>query len=150
MTKIYVDGDACPVKDEIFKVAARHHIPVYFVANQWLRLPQSDLFNMMLAPSGPDEADKMIVEHIQPYDICITADIPLADYCVKKGAFVLNHTGKTLNEDNIGMALAGRDLMTHLRETSDIGHGGNKPFSQKDRSSFLNALDVQIQKAKKS
>ena len=104
---------------------------------------------MFVAPQGPDEADNWIAEHIQDNDICITGDIPLADRCIKKGAHVLNHNGSLFTPDSIGMALASRDLMTHLREIGDLENGGGgKAFSKSDRSQFLSALENTIQKAK--
>ena len=148
MPEIYVDADACPVKDEVLKVVARHNMKVHFVANQWLRLPQSQLINVVVAPSGPDEADNWIVDHIQARDICITGDIPLADRCLKKEAAVLNNNGQIYTADNIGMTLASRDLMTHLRDTGEIEGGGGKSFSKNDRSKFLVSLENVIQKLK--
>ncbi|WP_135076948.1 YaiI/YqxD family protein [Terasakiella sp. SH-1] len=147
MSKIYVDADACPVKDETLKVVARHNTPVHFVANQWLRLPQSPLIHMQLAPEGPDEADNWIAEHINADDICITGDIPLAARCIKKGAAVINHNGQEFTEDSIGMALASRDLMTHLRDIGEIEGGSGKSFSKSDRSKFLSNLDTLVQKS---
>jgi len=146
MVEIYVDADACPVKDEVLKVVARRNVKVHFVSNQWLRLPQSTLINIVVAPEGPDEADNWIAEHIQENDICITGDIPLADRCIKKGADVLGHNGKTFTPDSIGMVLATRDLMTHLREIGEIDGGSNRPFSKKDRSRFSSTLDTLVQK----
>ncbi|WP_417820476.1 YaiI/YqxD family protein [Terasakiella sp.] len=146
MVEIYVDADACPVKDEVLKVVARRNVKVHFVSNQWLRLPQSTLINIVVAPQGPDEADNWIAEHIQENDICITGDIPLADRCIKKGADVLGHNGKTFTPDSIGMALATRDLMTHLRDIGEIDGGGNRPFSKNDRSRFSSTLDTLVQK----
>jgi uncharacterized protein YaiI (UPF0178 family) len=146
MMEIYIDADACPVKDEILKVVARRNVKVHFVSNQWLRLPQSALINIVVAPQGPDEADNWIAEHIQDGDICITGDIPLADRCIKKRAHVLGHNGKAFTPDSIGMALATRDLMTHLRDIGEIDSGGNRPFSKSDRSRFASALDTLVQK----
>ena len=141
MTEVYIDADACPVKDEALKVIARHSIKIHFVSNQWLRLPQSELINVVVAPEGPDEADNWIAEHITDKDICVTADIPLADRCIKKDALVLNHNGKEFTPDSIGMTLATRDLMTHLRDSGQIEGGGGKSFSKQDRSTFLSALE---------
>ncbi|SCA57692.1 conserved hypothetical protein [Candidatus Terasakiella magnetica] len=148
MVEIFVDADACPVKDETLKVVGRHNIRVHFVSNQWLRLPQSSLINIVVAPEGPDEADNWIAEHIGDQDICITGDIPLADRCIKKGAHVLNHNGKEFTPDSIGMALASRDLMTHLRDLGEIEGGGGKSFNKNDRSRFLSALETYVQKLK--
>ncbi|NVK17656.1 MAG: YaiI/YqxD family protein [Methylocystaceae bacterium] len=148
MVELYIDADACPVKDEALKVIARHGIRVHFVSNQWLRLPQSQLINVVVAPEGPDEADNWIAEHITDQDICVTGDIPLADRCIKKGACVLNHNGKEFTPDSIGMALATRDLMTHLRDSGQMEGGGGKSFSKNDRSSFLSALETAVQRLK--
>ncbi len=148
MVEIYIDADACPVKDETLKVVARHLIKVHFVSNQWLRLPQSELINIVVAPEGPDEADKWIADQITAQDICVTADIPLADRCVKEGAIVLNHNGKEFTPESIGMTLATRDLMTHLRDSGQIEGGGGKSFSKSDRSNFSSALETAVQKQK--
>jgi len=148
MVELYIDADACPVKDEALKVVARHSIRVHFVSNQWLRLPQSPLINIVVAPEGPDEADNWIAEHITDQDICVTGDIPLADRCIKKGACVLNHNGKEFTPDSIGMALATRDLMTHLRDSGQMEGGGGKSFSKNDRSSFLSTLETAVQRLK--
>lgn len=147
MTEVYIDADACPVKDEALKVIARHAIKIHFVSNQWLRLPQSELINVVVAPEGPDEADNWIAKQITDKDICVTADIPLADRCIKKGALVLNHNGKEFTPDSIGMTLATRDLMTHLRDNGQIEGGGGKSFSKQDRSTFLSALENAIRRA---
>ncbi len=148
MTEIYIDADACPVKDEALKVVARHNIRIHFVSNQWLRLPQSHLINIVVAPSGPDEADNWIAEHITEKDICVTGDIPLADRCIKKGAAVLNHNGREFTPDNIGSTLATRDLMTHLRDSGVMEGGGGPAFSKNDRSKFLSALETMVQRKK--
>lgn len=148
MVELYIDADACPVKDEVLKVVTRHGIRVHFVSNQWLRLPQSPLINIVVAPEGPDEADNWIADHITDQDICVTGDIPLADRCIKKGACVLNHNGKEFTPDSIGMALATRDLMTHLRDSGQMEGGGGKSFSKNDRSSFLSALETAVQRLK--
>jgi len=148
MVEIYIDADACPVKDEALKVIARHNIKIHFVSNQWLRLPQSQLINIVVAPEGPDEADNWIADHITENDICVTGDIPLADRCIKKGASVLNHNGKIFTTDSIGMALATRDLMTHLRDTGTMEGGGGPAFTKNDRSRFLSALETAVQAKK--
>ena len=141
--EIYVDADACPVKQEVLRVAHRHELTVYFVSNQWLRMDNHPRVNVVVVPEGPDEADNWIAERAGEYDIVITADIPLADRCIKRGAKVLRPSGKPFSEDNIGMSLATRNLLAHLRETSD--HKTNNPaFTQKDRSRFLVALENAI------
>ncbi len=140
LTEIYVDGDACPVKDEVVKVAARHGVRVHLVSNRWLRGLDAALVNQVVVAEEPDAADGWIADHIGAGDIAITADILLAARCVEKEARVLGPTGKPFTDDNIGMAVAMRDLKSHLRETGEI-KGYNPGFTQKDRSRFLSALD---------
>lgn len=148
MTEIYVDADACPVKDEILRVAARHRLRTHLVSNRWTRGEPDPLINRVVVPEGPDVADDWIAERIGAGDICVTSDIPLAGRCVAAGAIVLSSTGKVLDETSIGMAVAVRDLMTHLRETGEIT-GGPRSYSKQDRSRFLQALETQIQAAKR-
>jgi len=148
MVEIYIDADACPVKDEAIKVIMRHSLKIHFVSNQWLRMPQSPLINVVCVPEGPDVADDWIAQHITDRDICVTGDIPLADRCIKKGANVLNHNGKTFTEESIGMALAMRDLMTSLRDSGNMEGGGGPTFSKNDRSRFLSGLETAIQVVK--
>ncbi len=140
LTEIYVDGDACPVKDEVLKVAARFGVRAHLISNRWLRGLDSTLVNQVVVPENPDAADDWIAEHIGTGDITITANIPLAARCVENGAAVLGPTGKPFTDDNIGMAVAMHDLKTQLRETGEI-KGYNPGFTQKDRSRFLSALD---------
>ena len=147
--EIYIDGDACPVKDETFRVAGRHQIKVYLVANSWIRVGENPLVEQVVVSQGADAADDWIAEHITPNDIVITADIPLADRCLKKGARALNHTGKPFTDDSIGMALAMRDLMSELRDAGEIS-GGNAGFTKQDRSRFLSELETQVQAIKRS
>jgi hypothetical protein len=135
-----VDGDACPVKDEVLKVAARHGVRVHLVSNRWLRGLDAALVNQVVVAEEPDAVDDWIADHIGAGDIAITADILLAARCVEKEARVLGPTGKPFTDDNIGMAVAMRDLKSHLRETGEI-KGYNPGFTQKDRSRFLSALD---------
>lgn len=149
MTEIFVDADACPVKEEAIRVATRHKLTIHFVSNQWMRLEDSPLIKKIVVPDGPDVADDWIAGHITPGDICVTADIPLADRCVKAGAQALNPNGKAYTADSIGMALAMRNLMTDLRETGEI-IGGGRPFSKQDRSNFLQSLEKMIQSIKQS
>lgn len=144
MLDIYVDGDACPVKDEAVRVAARHGLTVHIVSNQWLRVAETPLVRRVVVPEGPDAADDWIVERIEADDIAVTADIHLAARCLKKGARALGPAGKPFTDDSIGMAVAMRDLMAHLRETSDV-RGGGPTFSKQDRSRFLSALETMIQ-----
>ena len=146
--QIYVDADACPVKDEVARVATRHALTTHFVANTWMRLPEGDLFQRVLVQEGPDVADNWIAERAAPRDIVITADIPLAARCVASGASVLNHNGKPFNANNIGMTLATRNLMTHLRE-ANTATTYNPSFTPKDRSRFLEALETAVQAIKR-
>jgi uncharacterized protein YaiI (UPF0178 family) len=144
-SRIYVDADACPVKDEIYRVASRHGLPVSVVAGQFIRVPQDPLIERVAAGSGMDAADDWIAERAQPGDIVVTADIPLASRCVKAGAEVIAPNGKPFSEESIGMTLAMRNLMTDLRSSGEIT-GGPKSFSPRDRSAFLSALDQAIRR----
>ncbi|QDL97035.1 YaiI/YqxD family protein [Rhodopseudomonas palustris] len=145
LTRIYVDADACPVKDEVYKVAERHHVPVTVVAGGFIRVPQHPLIERVAAGSGMDAADDWIAERVKPGDIVVTADVPLASRCVKAGAEVLAPNGKPFSEQSIGMTLAVRNLMTDLRSTGEIT-GGPRAFSPRDRSTFLSALDSAIRR----
>lgn len=140
MRAIFVDADACPVKDEILRVAARHGLAVHMVSNSWMRLPESPLIHRVVVGEGPDAADDWIAERIGPGDVVVTADIPLASRCLKRGAQAIPPTGKPFTEEGIGTALAMRDLLSHLRETGEIT-GGPRPFARSDRSRFLSALE---------
>ncbi len=142
--RILVDADACPVKDEILRVAERHRIMAIFVSNTWMRLPTSALAERIIVDSGPDAADDWIAGEIGPADICVTQDILLADRCLKKGAQALSPAGRPFTPDNIGMARAVRDLNAHLRETGDIS-GGPPAFNRGDRSRFLQSLEQAVQ-----
>lgn len=146
--KIFIDGDGCPVKEETYKVAMRYQLPVIVVANKRMHIPLHPLFSLEVVSAGADEADNWIAEHIDQNDICITADIPLADRCLKKSAYVLNVRGEEFTEDMIGDAMATRELMRSLREQGEIT-GGPPPFEAKDRSRFLGSLDRIIQKIKR-
>lgn len=146
MPEIYVDADACPVKDEVLRVAERHRLKVHVVSNRWHRGTDGPLVNRVVVPEGPDSADNWIAERITEGDICITPDIPLAARCIERGAQVLGNTGKPFTPESIGMALAMRDLMTHLRETGEV-KGYNPSFGKQDRSRFLQALEAAVQKA---
>lgn len=149
MIKIYIDADGCPVKEETYKVAIRHQIPVIVVANKPLNCPLHPLIQMQVVSQGPDEADNWIAEYIQEKDICITSDIPLADRCLKKTARVLDARGEEFTEDMIGDAMATRELMKHLRELGEV-RGGPPPFEKRDRSAFLGSLERVIQSIKRS
>jgi len=141
--QIYVDADACPVKDEVARVAWRHGLMVTYVANSGLRPSRDSAIRNVLVPQGADAADDWIVEHVAPGDIVVTADIPLARRALGKGACVLGPTGRRFTPDSIGMALAMRELNQHLRETGE-SRGFNAEFSAKDRSRFLQALDEAV------
>ena len=144
---IYVDADACPVKAETVKVAERHGLPVVFVANAWFAVPRAPRVCVQVVSGSFDAADDWIVEHLQPHDVVVTADIPLAARCLKCGAHVLGPSGKPFTGDNIGNALATRELMADLRAYG-VG-GGPPPFGPKDRSRFLEALERVVRDAKK-
>jgi len=144
-TRIYVDADACPVKDEIYRVAVRLGVPVSVVAGNFIRAPQDPLIERVAAGSGMDAADDWIAERARPGDVVITADIPLASRCVKLGAEVIAPNGKPFSEASIGMTLAVRNLMTDLRSSGEIT-GGPKSFSPRDRSAFVSALDQTIRR----
>jgi uncharacterized protein YaiI (UPF0178 family) len=147
-TEIYVDADACPVKDEVVRVAERHGATVHFVSNAYMRLPEGPLIRRVIVPDGPDAADDWIATRITPADVAVTADIPLASRCLKAGARVVGPTGKPFTEAGIGMALAMRDLSRHLRETGE-SRGFNASFTRADRSRFLQALEHAMQAARK-
>jgi uncharacterized protein len=144
-TRIYVDADACPVKDEIYRVAARHGLAVSVVAGQFIRIPQDPLIERIAAGSGMDAADDWIAERAGKGDIVVTADIPLASRCVKAGAEVIAPNGKPFTEQSIGMTLAVRNLMTDLRSSGEVT-GGPRSFAPRDRSAFLSALDQTIRR----
>lgn len=146
--KLYIDGDACPVKDEAIRVAARHKLPVFIVSNQGLRPSRDPMVQMIVAGDTFDAADDWIAERITDADIAITADILLAERCVKTGAAALSPTGRIFSTANIGTAVAVRSLNAHLRETGVPSH--NPPFSPRDRSNFLQALENLIQQRKRS
>jgi hypothetical protein len=141
MTTLYVDADACPVKDEVERVATRLSLPVILVCNGGIRPPHNPLITLHIVAEGPDVADQWIAAQCGPGDVVITADIPLADRCVKAGAQVLQHDGQILTEANIGGRLATRDLMADIRAADPFHQGGGRPFSKADRSQFLQALD---------
>ena len=144
MPRIFVDADACPVKDEVLRVAERHNLEVIIVSNSGMRPSRNPMVRQVVVPQTPDAADDWIAEHIEPDDICITADIPLASRCIKIGGTALHSNGKPFTTESIGMALAMRDLMQQLREAGDV-KGTNPPFTKEDRSRFLRALEEAIQ-----
>jgi hypothetical protein len=141
---IFVDADACPVKKEVYRVAKRYQLNVTLVANSWMGVPNEAWLVLKVVGAGLDVADDWIVEHVQPDDIVITADIPLASQCIKKGARVIGNTGKPFTEDNICDTVATRDLLAELREAGEIT-GGPPPLKDSDRSLFLQQLDQAIQ-----
>ena len=144
---IFVDADACPVKDEVDRVATRHGMGVKLVSNGGLRPSRNPLVETVVVPDGPDEADKWIAERAGPGDVVVTGDIPLAAVCVEAGALVLKHNGEALTERNVGAALATRDLMTDLRAADPFRQGGGKGFTKADRSRFLDALERAVRQA---
>jgi uncharacterized protein YaiI (UPF0178 family) len=141
--RVFVDADACPVKPEIYRVAERYGLKVYVVANAFMAVPRSDMIERVVVPEGPDIADNWIAERATEKDIVITADIPLAGRCVKKGASVIGPTGKPFTEGSIGMALATRNLLTDLRSAGATTRGPT-PLSRQDISRFLSALDLAV------
>ena len=146
---LFVDADACPVKDEVYRVARRYRLPVRVVANARLRVPLDPLLQMVVVTGHFDAADDWIVEHIEAGDIAVTADIPLAARCLAKGARVLDGKGKVYSEESIGDALATRELMAYLRDLGEVG-GGPAPYDARDRSRFLQHLDDLIQASLKA
>ena len=144
MLHIFVDADACPVKEEVYRVAGRYGLNVTLVANSWMRVPNKRWIALEVVAKGSDVADDWIVEHIQPDDIVVTADIPLANRCLKEGASVIGPIGKPFTESNIGQVVATRDLLSELREAGEIT-GGPPPLKKRDRSRFLQQLDNVIQ-----
>jgi uncharacterized protein len=149
LIKIYVDGDGCPVKNEVFRVALRYGLKVYVVSNSRMRIPQEALFELVVVKEGFDAADDWIVEHVRENDIAVSSDIPLAARCLEKGARTLDPKGRVFTQETIGGALANRELMAHLRELGNIT-GGPAPFEKRDRSRFLERLDSVIQAALKT
>jgi uncharacterized protein len=149
MTDIYIDADACPVRDEVYRVASRLDLQVFVVSNGSRPILPSrhPKVSMVTVGAGADAADDWIVERITRRDVCVTADIPLAGRCLAKGAQAVAPNGKIWTENNIGNALAGREVSRHLRELGMTG-GGPAPFTKTDRSHFLNALDKLLQAAR--
>jgi uncharacterized protein YaiI (UPF0178 family) len=149
MTSLYIDADACPVKDEVYKVADRYGLQVFVVSNSWIRTPRDPRITSVVVDDGPDVADDWIAERAGRGDVVITADIPLADRALKAGAQALHPTGRVFSTDSIGGALASRSVGEHLRSTGEIT-GGPKPFGPADRSKFLQALDTAVVKARRA
>lgn len=146
---LYLDADACPVKEEAYKVAFRHHVLVLVVANAPLQVPRHPLVERVIVPAGPDAADDFIASRVSRGDVVVTADVPLAARCVAAGADVIAPTGKPFTRDSIGMQLATRNLMDDLRSAGAVT-SGPKPFSPRARSDFLSALDLAIVRLKRA
>jgi uncharacterized protein len=145
---ILIDADACPVKDEVLKVAERHNLAVVMVSNSWMR-GDHWLVEKVVVSQGADVADDVIAERARPHDVVVTADIPLAARCLAKGAKAIDPRGRPFEEANIGMQVAMRDLMKSLRETGEVT-GGPSGFVRQDRSRFLSALETMVQAAKRA
>lgn len=146
---LYIDADACPVKDEIYRVARRYELRVFVVSNSSIRVPTEPLIEGVVVKGGFDVADDWIVERVSPCDVVITSDIPLADRCLRLGAFVLGPKGSRFSEDSIGEALATRALHDMLRQSGEFG-GGPAPFVKADRSRFLASLDETVNAARRA
>ena len=144
MLHIYVDADACPVKQEVYRVAKRYELRLTLVANAWMRTPDDPTIRLEVVEDSFDAADDWIVDHVETGDIVVTADIPLASRCMQKGARAIGSTGRPFTEDNIGEAVATRDLLAVLRGGGEIT-GGPPPLTKRDRSRFLQTLDEVIQ-----
>ena len=143
---LYIDADACPVKEEAERVATRLKVRMVLVSNGGIRPSANPLVESVFVASGPDEADKWIADHAGPGDVVVTGDIPLAARALERGARVLKHNGEELTTRNIGMMLATRDLMADLRSADPFRQGGGKGFGKADRSRFLEALDRVLRK----
>ncbi|PLX73991.1 MAG: YaiI/YqxD family protein [Desulfuromonas sp.] len=148
MLHIYIDADACPVKAETYRVAERYQLPVTLVANTRMRVPDNARIRLEVVNDGFDAADDWIVEQVEEHDIVITADIPLASRCLKKGAKVVGTSGKPFTEENIGDTVATRDLLAELRGAGEITTGP-PPMTQRDRSRYLQSLDQVVQAIKR-
>lgn len=148
-TILYIDADACPVKEEVFRVARRYGLKVFVVSNNRINIPREALIEQVVVDAGPDVADDWIAERAGVGDVVITQDIPLADRCLKSGAQALKSNGTPFSHDSIGSALAGRMVGEHLRSMG-VATSGPPPFSNADRSKFLQALDTAVVKAGKA
>ena len=144
MLDVFIDADACPVKQEVYRVAQRYELKVTLVANSWMHSPHEQWVRLVVVEGHLDAADDWIAEHVGADDVVVTADIPLAARCLEKGALVLGSTGRPFNAETIGDALATRELMSDLRDQGTMA-GGPPPFSKRDRSRFLQRLDEMIQ-----
>jgi uncharacterized protein YaiI (UPF0178 family) len=146
--RIFIDADACPVKDEIYKVAARYGLKTLVVSNSFIAIPPSPLIERQIVEAGPDVADDWIADQAEPGDIVVTNDIPLADRVLKKAAAAIAPNGRPFTPDSIGQALAQRSIMEHIRSTGEIT-GGPRPFDRSDRSRFLQALDEAVNRERR-
>ena len=146
--EIWIDADACPVKDEVYKVAQRYGLKTWVVSNAFMMIPKSAMIARVIVEAGPDIADDWIAEHVAPGDVTVTTDIPLAERVLQAGGHAVTPSGKPFTENSIGAAIAQRALMEQLRSTGEIT-GGPKPFDRNDRSRFLQALDEIIQKERR-
>lgn len=150
MTRIFIDADACPVKEEALRVADRHGLEVFVVSNGGIRPNPHPLVQTIIVPDGPDVADMWIADRVAPGDICVTGDIPLAAKCIEAGAHAIRHNGDAFTQANIGNQLAMRDLMADMRAANPLGvGGGGRPFSKADRSRFLDQLERMVQAARR-
>lgn len=146
---IYIDADACPVKAEVYRVAERYGLKVFVVSNSYINVPRHPRVERVVVGDGFDAADDWIAERVGPGDIVVTADIPLADRSLKKGAAAIGSTGVAFTAASIGMAMANRELMSHLRAMGEVT-GGPRPMAARDRSRFLSTLDETIQKLRRT
>lgn len=146
---IYIDADACPVKAEVYRVAERYGLKVFVVSNSCINVPRHPRVERVVVGDGFDAADDWIAERVGPGDIVVTADIPLADRSLKKGAAAIGSTGVAFTAASIGMAMANRELMSHLRAMGEVT-GGPRPMAARDRSRFLSTLDETIQKLRRT
>lgn len=147
--QIYVDADGCPVRPEVFRVAKRYGMTVHVVANAWMQTPDAPRVQMVVVGAGLDAADDWIVAHAGPEDLVVTTDVPLAARCVARRTAVLHPMGRPFTENDVGSALAMRDLLAGLREAG-VRTGGPPPFQERDRSRFLQALDAAIQRGRRA
>jgi uncharacterized protein YaiI (UPF0178 family) len=151
MNAIYIDADACPVKDETYRVAERHGLKVYDVSNGGIRPNPNPLIETVIVAQGADAADMWIADRVGPGDICVTGDIPLAAKVLEAGAAAIRHNGDLFTLHNIGQQLGMRDLMADIRSANPLGaSGGGRPFAKADRSRFLNSLEQVVRKVKKA
>lgn len=153
MLTLYVDGDACPVKEEAYRVAARHKMPTYVVTCQSMRDPGLAGVTLVCVTAGPDLADDWIAERIGPGDLCVTDDMPLAGRCIRQGALVVTGRGRLFHKGNIGEALASRDLLEQLRNDGTLPEGvggGPAPFTKRDRSRFLEQMEEAVRQIRRT